>query len=393
MRIFISTGEVSGDLQGAMLVKSLYRQATQHNLSLEIIALGGPKMAAQGAKLIYDTSSIGSVGIVESLSFLLPSWQIQRQVQAYLRKYPPDLVILIDYFGPNLAVGSYLRRSQPKIPIIYYIAPQAWVWSPKTTNLGQLVNITDYLLAIFPAEADFYQKLGVKVNWIGHPLLDRLENPPSRQQTRSKLATKPENHVIVLLPASRQQEIKYILPVMFTAAAAIQKHLNHQVEYLIPLSLSKYHPSITQAIDQYQLNARIIDGDSLEAIAAADLAITKSGTVNLEIALLNIPQIVIYRVHPLTIWLARNLLKFSIPFMSPPNLVMNREIVPELLQEKATSENIVAEAMNILDNPQRRAQIQQDYQQMRQLLGEVGVCDRAAAAIFDFLALGAENRE
>jgi lipid-A-disaccharide synthase len=291
------------------------------------------------------------------------------------------LVVLIDYLGPNLGIGSYLRQKFPKIPIVYYIAPQAWVWSPKTTNLKQLVENIDYLLAIFPEEARFYRELGVKVEWVGHPLLDRLENVPQRDMAREILGIDSQQKVITLLPASRQQEIKLILPVIFQAAQKIQDEFNQEVEYLIPLSLPKYHHAIETAIKTYRLNARIIEENSLTAIAASDLAITKSGTVNLEIALLNVPQVVLYRVQPFTMWVARNLLQFSIPFMSPPNLLLNRSIVPELLQEEASGERIVAEAKAILTDEGKRNQIKADYQEMRQCLGEVGVCDRAAEKI------------
>ncbi|ELR99229.1 lipid-A-disaccharide synthase [Gloeocapsa sp. PCC 73106] len=383
MRIFISTGEVSGDLQGAMLVASLYRQASQNNIDLEIIALGGEQMAAMGATVLHNTSAIGSVGLLESLPLVLPTWQIQRRAKAYLLQHPPDLVVLIDYSGPNLAIGGYLRQHLPNVPIVYYIAPQTWVWSPTSGGLRQLVKITDYLLAIFPEEARFFQNLGMNVTWVGHPLLDRLADAPQRLTARQALGIPTDKTVITLLPASRQQEIKYILPVICRAAQVIQTSLNQNVEYLIPLSLSKYRPAIAEAIKIYQLQARIIEGNSLDAIAASDLAITKSGTVNLEIALLNVPQVVLYRVHPLTMWIARHLLGFSIPFMSPPNLVMNRTIVPELLQEEANCERIVQEAKDLLENKARIAQIQADYQEMRQLLGEVGVCDRTAQAILN----------
>jgi lipid-A-disaccharide synthase len=150
--------------------------------------------------------------------------------------------------------------------------------------------------------------------------------------------------------------------------------------FWIPLSLEAYRPTIEAAIQQYGLRATLVAGETQEVLAAADLAIAKSGTVNLELALLNVPQVVFYRVHPLTYWIAQ-LLKFSIPFMSPPNLVVMRSIVPELLQNQATPANILQEALELLFNPERREQMLADYQEMRGLLGEVGVCDRAAREI------------
>jgi lipid-A-disaccharide synthase len=380
MRIFISTGEVSGDLQGALLIEALKRQAAAQDIALEIVALGGDRMALAGATLLGNTAGIGSVGLFESLPFVLPTLQIQRRAKQYLRHNPPDLLVLIDYLGPNLAIGNYVRRQLPKVPIVYYIAPQNWVWSPTQHNTNQLLKITDRLLAIFPEEARYFQEKGVSVSWVGHPLLDRIQGAPSRETARQELGIEPDQIAIALLPASRQQELKYLLPVICQAAQQLQAQLP-QVHFWIPISLASYRNTIETVVKRYQLQATLLEGKTLEAIAAADLAITKSGTVNLEIALLDVPQVVVYRVHPLTMWIARQLLNFSIPFMSPPNLVVMKPIVPELLQETATPERIAQESLALLQNPEIYQQTLASYQEMRTCLGEVGVCDRAAREI------------
>lgn len=376
---------MSGDLQGGLLIDALKRQAQKSGMELEIVALGGSRMAQAGARLLGNTTAIGSVGILESLPYIWPTLEIQRRAKEYLQKNPPDLVVSIDYMGPNLAIGSYVRRHFPKVPIVYYIAPQEWVWSPSLRNTVQIARMTDLLLAIFPEEARYFQKHGVKVNWVGHPLLDRMQNFPSREEARATLGISADEVAIALLPASRSQEIKYVLPIIFQAAQQIQQKIP-EVKFWIPLSLEVYRDAIQKAIAAYGLRATLISEKTQEVLAAADLAITKSGTVNLEIALLEVPQVVIYRVSPITAWLARHLLKFSIPFMSPPNLVQMKSIVPELLQEEASPENIVREAMNLL-NPDIRSQTLAEYRQMRQALGELGVCDRAAKAILEMLSV------
>lgn len=384
MRIFISTGEISGDLQGAMLVASLKRLASAQGIDLEILALGGDRLEAAGATLLGNTTKIGSVGLVESLPFVFPTWQIQRRAKQYLQVNPPDLLILIDYLGPNLALGSYSRKQFPQVPIVYYIAPQDWIWSPTPHNTQRLLAITDRLLAIFPEEARYFQEKGMSVTWVGHPLLDRMQTAPNREKARYLLGIEPEELIITLLPASRQQEIKFLLPVICEAAQQIQAKLP-QVRFLIPISLNAYRHAIATAVNQYNLQATLVEEKTLEAIAAADLAIAKSGTVNLEIALSNVPQVILYRVHPLTVWIARRFLKFSVPFMSPPNIVVNKAIVPEFLQEEATPAKIVQASLELLLNQERRQQILVDYQQMRSCLGEVGVCDRAAVEILQLL--------
>ena len=389
VRIFISTGEVSGDLQGALLITALKRQALKAGVELEIIALGGAKMAAAGAVLLGNTSSIGSMGLLEALPFILPTLQLQKQAIASLKAQPPDLVVLIDYMGPNMKIGSYIHSSLPQVPVVYYIAPQVWVWSVTARATTRIIEISNKLLAIFPEEALYFEKRGANVSWVGHPLVDRMQNAPSREVARKLLSIAPETTAIALIPASRRQELKYLLPPMFEAAKQIQSQLPN-VRFLIPLALEIYRQPIEKAINSYGLQATIVCGQTTEAIAAADLAITKSGTVNLEIALLNVPQVVIYRVSNLTIAIAR-LLKFSIPFMSPPNLVEMKPIVPELLQEQATPENIVQIALELLLNPIRRQETLDAYKQMRLSLGEVGVCDRASSEIFQLLEARGEK--
>ncbi len=389
VRIFISTGEVSGDLQGALLITALQRQATKAGLELEIIALGGAKMAAAGAILLGNTSSIGSMGLLEALPFILPTLQLQKQAIASLKAHPPDLVVLIDYMSPNMKIGGYIHSSLPQVPVVYYIAPQVWVWSVTGRATKRIIEISNKLLAIFPEEARYFENRGAKVSWVGHPLVDRMQTAPSREAARKLLQIPSKQTAIALIPASRRQELKYLLPAMFEAAKQIQAQLE-DVHFLIPLALEIYRQPIAEAIAHYGLQATIVCGQTTEAIAAADLAITKSGTVNLEIALLNVPQVVIYRVSRLTITIAR-LFKFSIPFMSPPNLVEMKPIVPELLQEQATPENIVQIALELLLNPRRRQETLDAYRQMRLSLGEVGVCDRAAAEIFQLLEARGEE--
>lgn len=380
MQIFISTGEVSGDLQGSLLVTALKRQAVVSGLDLEIIALGGEKMATVGATLLENTTSIGSFGLLEALPFILPTLQVQRQAIAYLKQYPPDLVVLIDYMGPNIGIGNFLRRHLPQVPVVYYIAPQVWVSSATAHDMSKVMAVCDKLLAIFPEEARYFQNKGANASWVGHPLVDRMEDFPSRETARSQLGIKDDAIAIALLPASRHQELKYLLPVMFQGAQSIQSKLPH-VHFWIPLSLDIYRERIEQEIHNYGLRATVVSGQQQQVLAAADLAITKCGTVNLELALLNVPQVVLYRLNPLTYWVGTKILKITFPFASPVNLMVMKGIVPEFIQEAATPENIIQSSMELLFNSQSREQMQADYQKMRQNMGDVGVCDRAAQEI------------
>ena len=381
MRIFISTGEVSGDLQGSLLITALKNQASTAGLELDIVALGGDKMAAAGASLIENTTSIGSIGILESLAFVLPTLKIQRQAIAFLKEYPPDLVVFIDYMGPNIAIGNYIRRHMPNIPTVYYIAPQVWVTSIGEKDTQQIIKISDKILAIFPEEARYFQNKGADATWVGHPLVDRMQSFPSREAARAKLGIADDVTCIALLPASRIQELKLLVPVMFEAAREIQTKMP-EVHFWIPLSMERYREKIEKEIQKYQLRATVISTQQQEVLAAADLAIAKSGTVNLELGLLNIPQVILYRLNPFTYWVAKNLLKIKFPFASPVYLLVMREIVPEFIQETATSENIVQAAIELLLNQQRQQKMKVDYREMQKFVGDSGVSHRAAKEIF-----------
>ena len=378
MKIFISTGEVSGDLQGAMLVESLYKVAASRNIDLEIAGLGGDRMTTAGAKILADTAAIGSMGFVEAIPFVVPTIKIQNLTKKHLRENPPDVLVLIDYPAANLSLASYVKKHLPQVLVVYYIAPQDWA-VPMLNNAPKIARFVDKLFAIFPQEAKYFSQQNIDVSWVGHPLLDRMQQAPDRTQARLNLKIEPEAKVVTLLPASRQQEIKYILPVMCEAARQIIRKFP-EVEFLIPVSLPSYRPAITAAVAEYSLPARILDDRTLEAIASADLAITKSGTVNLEIALLNVPQVVVYRIHPLTAWIGRRL-GFSVPLMSPPNLVVQRKLVPELQQEEVTADKIACEAIKLLSNSEIASEISQGYDEMRSLLGTTGVGDRVATEI------------
>jgi lipid-A-disaccharide synthase len=382
MKIFISTGEVSGDLQGSMLVKSLYQAAAQRQIDLEIAGLGGDRMKEAGAKILADTAAIGSMGFIEAIPFILPTIKIQKLTKKYIQQNSPDVLVLIDYPASNLALASYVKQHLPHIPVVYYIAPQDWA-VPMLNNAAKIAQVIDKLLAIFPAEYEYFKQKKIDAVLVGHPLLDRLEHAPDKKQARLNLGLELSDTIVTLLPASRQQEIKYLLPVMCAAAQQILQQMP-EVKFLLPVSLANYRSAITAAVAKYNLPVQILDGKTLDAIACADLAIAKSGTVNLEIALLNIPQVVIYRIHPLTAWIGRRM-GFKVPLMSPPNLVVNRMIVPELQQEEVTAENITREAIKLLTNSDTQPEITAGYQEMRSLLGTVGVCDRVAAEIFKLI--------
>ena len=387
VRVLISTGEVSGDLQGSLLVSALHRQAAVRGVPLEVMALGGARMQAAGAELLADTAPLGSIGLLEALPLVLPTLKLQARVNRELTARPPDAVVLIDYMGANVRLGQRLRRQLPQVPITYYIAPQEWAWRMNDGGTSSLLKFTDRILAIFPEEAAFYASHGAEVTWVGHPLLDLTADRPDRAEARRQLGLDPEGRLLLLFPASRPQELRYLMPVLAEVAARLQAR-DPGLAVMVPAGLSRFEQPLQEALAAAGVKARVIpaaEADALKPVlfAAADLALGKSGTVNLELALQGVPQVVGYRVSRLTAWVARYLLRFQVDHISPVNLLLKERLVPELLQDDFTVEDFLAQAIPLLDDGPSRARMHDGYRRLRETLGTPGVTDRAAAAILD----------
>ncbi len=388
VRLLVSTGEVSGDLQGSLLIKALHLEARSRQIPLQVVALGGRRMQAAGAELLADTATMGAIGLWEVLPFVLPTLKLQRVLRRWLVETPPDGVVLIDYMGANVSLGRQVKRRHPHIPIFYYIAPQEWAFRLGERGTTQLIGFTDQILAIFPEEARFYGGRGAPVTWVGHPLIDTLGEQPSRQEARQQLGLDPDVPVLLLLPASRRQELRYLLPPMARGLALLQA-TNPRLEVLVSAGQRGFEKPIAAVMAEAGVRCRIIANDEADKLkpqlcAAADVALTKSGTANLELALRAVPQVTGYRVSRPTAFVARHLLHFNVPHISPVNLVLNERLVPELLQDGLTPEAIAAalEPLLIPGNLERKLQLD-GYQRLRKSLGEPGVTQRAASAILD----------
>jgi len=388
VRLLVSTGEVSGDLQGSLLIRALHLEADRRDLPLEVVALGGRRMEAAGAELLADTAGLGAIGLWEALPLVLPTLKLQARLRRWMADHPPDGVVLIDYMGANVNLGLRLKRRYPRVPISYYIAPQEWAWRVGDGGTTRLIGFTDRILAIFPEEARFYASHGATVTWVGHPLIDTVDHRPEREEARRRLEVADTAPVLLLLPASRPQELRYLLPAMVAAAAELQRR-RPSLEVLVPAGLEGFEPILERGVAAAGLRARVIPARQADALkpdlcAAADAAVTKSGTANLELALRGVPQVTGYRVSRPTALVARHLLRFNVPHISPVNLVLAERLVPELLQEAFNPAGIVAAVEPLLEfsSPERLAMLE-GYGRLRQALGEPGVTRRAASAILD----------
>ena len=385
--LLISTGEVSGDLQGSLLIKALHQEARKRGVTLRVSALGGPRMQTAGAELLANTTPLGAIGLWEALPLVLPTLQLQGKARRWLASNPPDGVVLIDYMGGNTPLGRRVKRERPELPVLYYIAPQEWAFRMGEGGTTRLIGFSDQILAIFPEEARFYRERGAVVHWVGHPLLDTLGELPSRAAARQELAIAEDESLLLLLPASRKQELRWLLPPLAEAAARLQK-ICPKLKVIAPSAQPGFEQPLRDVIDRVGLKATVLNSDQGDRLrptirAAADLALTKSGTVNLELALRGVPQVVGYRVSRLTALMARRLLRFQVEHISPVNLVLGERLVPELLQEQLQVDQLVAEALPLLQNPMARQEMLAGYGRLRALLGEPGVTQRAAALILD----------
>ena len=389
MRLLISTGEVSGDLQGSLLIKALNDNAKKRKIKLDITALGGERMREAGADLISNTSSIGAIGFLEAIPYILPTLNAQSKIDNYLKSFPPDAVVLIDYMGPNIRLGLRIKKFFPNIPIIYYIAPQEWAWRLGDSGTTDLIDFSDKILAIFEEEAKFYSNKGGNVRFVGHPMLDFYRNIPTREEAFKKIGLNDNKKILLIIPASRKQELKYILPILLQAAKLLQEK-DPSITVFIPSGLKEFDPILNDSLKQYGLEGRVIPSNEVDNIkpflfSAAHLAFAKSGTINMELALNLVPQIVGYKVSRVTAFFARYLLRFNVKYISPVNLIMNKMLIPEFIQEDFKAERIFNSALKILEDTSRREDILIGYKDLKDKLGKPGVTERASKDILDLL--------
>ena len=389
MKLLISTGEVSGDLQGSLLINALKTNAEKRKIELEIIALGGERMKEAGAKLISNTSSIGAIGFLEALPYVLPTLNAQAKIDNYLSSSPPDAVVLIDYMGPNIRLGLKVKKKFPNIPIIYYIAPQEWAWRLGDSGTTDLISFTDKILAIFEEEAKFYSNKGGNVKFVGHPMLDFYRNIPTREESLRRIGLTSDQKLLLIIPASRKQELKYILPTLLKAAKLLQEK-DPSITVLIPSGLNEFNELLNNSLKEYALSGRIILSNEVDDLkpflfSAAHLALAKSGTINMELALNSVPQIVGYKVSRVTAFFARYLLRFNVKYISPVNLLLNKMLIPEFIQEDFKADKIFNAALKILEDNSTKEDIKLGYERLKDKLGKPGVTDRASKDILDLL--------
>ncbi len=383
VEIMIVTGEASGDLHGARLVEAL------HSLlpSCRFYGMGGEEMERAGVEILFDAEKIAVMGVVEVVARGADIFRAQRTLRAALHKRHPDLLVIIDLPDFNLLLAKSAKKLG--IPVYYYICPQVWAWrSGRVKTLQQRV---DGLGVILPFEEPFYKKHGIAAHYVGHPLLDSVAVRCSRDQFLAEKGLDPARKYIGLLPGSRKREVASLLPIFFQAAVLISKNSAQAPVFLLPQASTIAKDDLLQAgLEEYQQEIEIVvmEDDRYETMAACSAVIAASGTVTLELAILQVPMVVAYRLAKLTYMLGKLLVK--IDFFSLVNLVAGRKIVPELLQDEVSAERIAAEILPLLadgdaDDGEKRQQMEDGLAAVKAALGKPGASQRVAGDIVQLL--------
>ena len=379
-KIMIVTGEASGDMHGANLVREL--RALDHDLLF--FGMGGTELKKTGTELLYDAARLSVVGIMEVLSHIADILAARKILLKAMKERRPSLLILIDFPDFNLMLAARARKLG--IPVFYYISPQVWAW--RSGRVHKIGRLADRIGVILPFEKEYYRQHGYTVDFVGHPLLDSVSVTMTRDRFLERLAIEPGKTVIGLLPGSRSREIEALLPEFLAAARKLADGGTDQFVFLVPRASTVSQQLLEEnGINAYRdrLDIRVLADNRYDLMAACDAVVAASGTVTLELAILGVPTVAAYRLSPRSYRLGRLLVK--LPWFSLVNLIAGRSVIPELLQNEVTADNIANHLQSILPQGQERIRMLRGLDEVRNKLGCPGASRRAAN-----IALGIINR-
>ncbi len=375
MRIAIVVGETSGDMLGIGLMKALKKQYPDATFE----GIGGPLMEAEGFKSFVPMERLAVMGLVEILGRLFELLKVRKKLVKYWQQNPPDVFIGIDAPEFNTQLEYKLKTSG--IKTVHYVSPSVWAWRSK--RIHKIKKSVDLMLTLFPFEAKFYQEHDVPVSFVGHNLADSIPFENHADDARQVFNIEPNEKVVCLMPGSRGSEVEKLCPVFLQTAERIAQH-NPDVRFILPAANHVRKQQIEQFLEEMKptANIEVIDGHSKTCMQAADVILLASGTATLEGMLLKKPMVVSYIVAPLTYRIMRRLLKQD--FISLPNLLAGREVVPEILQEHATAENLAKAVNERLEDESLIHQLQETFLFIHKQLKR-GANEQAALAIVNLL--------
>jgi lipid-A-disaccharide synthase len=359
-------GEASGDIHGAQLAEALLRR----DPDLSLFGAGGEQLQKLGFDALVSISQLAAMGLVELAGNIKNLWNAYHLLRRALRERRPNLIVLIDFPDFNLRLARCAKRLG--IPVLYYVSPQIWAW--RKGRVRQIARWVDRMAVVFPFEKHFYQSHDVNVNFVGHPLLDTVRVTETRDNVLTRLGLDARKPVIAMLPGSRRREIEYHLPVMAEAAAQLRRE--RDIQFFCVRASTVDNRALQSGCRNAGIDIPIVDRDRYNALDAADLVWTASGTATLETALLLKPMVIIYRLSWLTYWLARLLVR--VEHIGMVNLIAGERVVPELVQSKLQPAGIIEESRRILDRPEIRCRIVTKLSKLRDQLGSPGAAGRVA---------------
>jgi lipid-A-disaccharide synthase len=372
VRLLVSCGEASGDLYAAELVRHLRANVPE----LSVFGIGGDRLQAQGAGLVAHVRDMAVIGLFEVLRHLRRLRGIFNRLLAEVDRQPPHLAVLVDYAGFNLRLARELRRRG--VPIVYYVSPQVWAW-----RRGRIRTIRDTvtrMLVLFPFEESLYREAGVPVTFVGHPLVDLARSTVDRSAFLKEVGLSDAAPVVALLPGSRKQEIEHNLAPLAGAVAVLARS-HPSLQFLLAAAPSLDPARLASRLTG--LPVRVVSNRTYDVLASADLAIVASGTATVETALLETPMVVVYRLSAVSYAVGRPFV--HVPHYAMVNLVAGRRIVPELIQNDFTPQNVAHEALVLLQNAEKADTMRREFREVRRLLGAPGASGRAAWAVFETL--------
>lgn len=376
LRIGIVAGEASGDLLGSHLIAALREKLPD----VEFIGIAGPKMQAAGAQTLFPMEKLAVRGYLEVLRHFAEILGIRRKLKRYFLANPPDLFIGVD--APDFNLGLEKSLKAHGIPTIHYVSPSVWAW--RRERVKTIARSVTHILALFPFEPAIYESAGVSVSYVGHPMADVLPQQPDRTAMRAQLKLPEQGNVIALLPGSRQSELHYMAELFVRTALKIAS-TEPETQFLVPLVSRKtrdYFESALYRLGAEHLPLKILFGHAHAALTAADVALVASGTATLETALLKRPMVITYKLSRFSAFLMRR--KGYLPYVGLPNILAGRFVVPELLQEDATPDNLAQALLNLLHDAQVRRGLEIEFGKMHEKLRQ-NTAEKACAAVMRYL--------
>ena len=373
MRIGIVAGELSGDLLGAGLIYAL--KAKYPNAIIE--GIGGPKMLAAGFHSHFPLETLSVMGLVEVLKHYFEIKKCHDSLAEYFLQQPPDVFIGID--APDFNISLEYKLKKAGIPTVHYVSPSVWAW--REYRLAKIARACDLMLTLFPFEADYYHKHNIPVCFVGHPLADAIPLHTDQKVARKKLGLNTNGKLIALLPGSRFNEVTQLTNAFLKTANCLLKQ-QPDLAFIVPLANPKIKQYFVEQIPN-ELPIHLLDGQSHEIIAAADVVLTASGTATLEAMLLKRPMVVAYRMANLTYWLAKFLV--HIPYISLPNLLANKLLVPEFIQNQVIPDNLAPAILDWLNNSNKVQILQNNFTKLHHNLRQ-SANQKAAQAILSLIS-------